>query len=367
VISPRFGYLRDQLQSPIFLFLVLYGGTWVFYGAAVWSLGLLKEEPPFLWPMILLVGVLVRVLMLSSTPILEDDFYRYIWDGKLLQRGVNSLNFAPNEVSLDVFLLEEREEAGLVQERVNYPEVKTIYPPLAQEVFLSSAFLFGWNHDGPRWTFLFFDIGIILILGSLLKKKRVSRCHLLTYLWCPLILKEVHNGLHFDILVAFFLTLFLHAHVSKRYLLALFWVFCGIWVKFTPLLLLPLYGVYLVSMKKKNLFWFGCALGSTLSFAFFWRWTYGAMDPWAGFLAFGSQWSSNGCVFPLVDKGFVSLGWSKAWARGGAACLLLGLGSFIFWKMIRGVRKPVKQRQSPNPETNRKNQRSLFSDVNHGT
>ncbi|RMF61844.1 MAG: hypothetical protein D6748_00750, partial [Calditrichaeota bacterium] len=48
--------------------------------------------------LILLLGLVVRVLMFFSSPILEDDYYRYLWDGAVSANGFNPYQYSPAEI-----------------------------------------------------------------------------------------------------------------------------------------------------------------------------------------------------------------------------------------------------------------------------
>ena len=91
--------------------------------------------------LIFATGVLWRALLLWSTPALEDDFYRYMWDGAVVASGTNPYSFAPAQVAAgDAPLALQRlaAEAGGIFERINHPELKTIYPPVAQFWFAAA-------------------------------------------------------------------------------------------------------------------------------------------------------------------------------------------------------------------------------------
>ncbi len=49
----------------------------------------------FLLAAMLLIGLLMRALLFDSYPVLEIDFYRYLWDGAVLANGFNPYALPP--------------------------------------------------------------------------------------------------------------------------------------------------------------------------------------------------------------------------------------------------------------------------------
>ena len=55
----------------------------------------------------LIFVVFLRLLLLPTLPDLSNDFYRFIWDGELLNRGVNPFAHTPNQLMHDPLLYGE--------------------------------------------------------------------------------------------------------------------------------------------------------------------------------------------------------------------------------------------------------------------
>ena len=66
-------------------------------------------------------------------PMLSDDVYRYVWDGRVQLEGVHPYRYAPVDPALGTL------RDAHVFPRINHPEVPTIYPPLAQSLFAGLA------------------------------------------------------------------------------------------------------------------------------------------------------------------------------------------------------------------------------------
>ena len=89
-----------------------------------------------------------------AEPLLSDDVFRYVWDGRVWAAGVNPYVYAPAEAALAGL----RDEA--IWPHINHPEVPTIYPPLAQLVFLIHALL-GWGVTGLKAIFVAFELACL--------------------------------------------------------------------------------------------------------------------------------------------------------------------------------------------------------------
>ena len=212
LISDQFVYGEGHEERPIPLFFGLYMIGWV--GLVIGMLLLkLGKEIRYIPIWILVIGIAARLFLVPSNLILENDCYRYVLDGECVKHLVNPYTHAPDEIAefAPGRLIEELEspEAQLILSRIGYPEIPTIYPPLAQATFAIGAILTPWHWRGQRLVFLALDIGTMFLVIFLLKRlgKPLSWC--LIYAWNPLIIKELANSAHLDSLVGFSLLLLL--------------------------------------------------------------------------------------------------------------------------------------------------------------
>ncbi len=200
-------------RRDIVLLLALLGAMAACYAAGVRGIAGGRARIPV--KAVLAWAAVFRLLLFPSRPILETDYYRYLWDGFVLSRGFNPYQFSPDEVlsdTLDSSLHPEDQEslrelrmivgadprARAVLEDVNNPEIVTIYPPFAQILFGLSAWLFPLSLYGWRLLVLIFDALLIAALVLLLLRYKRDPAWILLYAWSPLALKEIINTLHFD-------------------------------------------------------------------------------------------------------------------------------------------------------------------------
>ncbi len=161
----------------------------------------------------LVSGLLFRLLLLPEPPLLSDDYFRYLWDGLLQTGGINPYRYAPADPALTGL-------ADSLQNQLNHPEVRTIYPPLAQLVFLFAAATGGgWLTLKAIW--LACDVTIAALLYQLLPARaRISAWAL--YWWSPLVVIEVAWNAHLDLLGVLLIVVALYfAHRTSRPAIAL--------------------------------------------------------------------------------------------------------------------------------------------------
>jgi alpha-1,6-mannosyltransferase len=139
---------------------------------------------------VLVVAVLVRLALLPGAPALSDDVYRYVWDGRVQLAGFNPYEHAPDSPALDAVDYDDRGLVGL-------PYLRTIYPPLAELLFLVVA-IPGGGVVAFKLVFGFFDA---LTAYALWRTVAPSRRHevLTLYVLSPLVVLEVWHGVHLEV------------------------------------------------------------------------------------------------------------------------------------------------------------------------
>ena len=341
-ISQQFAYEQDNLSKPVLTFV----GIEIAAGAVylLISAGVHRARPDrnlLIW--VIVVGVVLRAAMLASTPVLEDDFYRYLWDGAVTARGANPYSFSPDEVlvaddesSVPASPRQLADEAGEVIWRINHPELRTIYPPVAQAAFALAYWLRPWSLTAWRLTLLGFDIATLGLLALALRKLKLPMLSLAIYWWNPLLIKEAFNSAHMDLVVLPFVLTAVVLAISKREVLAAGALGLAAGAKVWPALLLPMVARSLFSQPKRLIA--AIALFTLLSGAIFFPVFRGGLGESSGFTAYSQNWEMNDALFMLI------LSVSKAAASGFGyepdhgkllARLLIGvaLGALIVWTM----------------------------------
>jgi len=237
---------------------------------------------------------------------LEDDHYRYLWDGAVIWEGVSPYAFAPGEVGPDHVLAPLAGESGLLAARINHPDLRTIYPPVAQAFFALSHWLAPFNLEAFRLVLLLAESATFVLLLALLHALSRSPLWIALYWWNPLIIKEFANSAHMDALLLPFLLGTLLLVIRRRFTWAALCLALAAGVKLWPALLLP---VVLRGALNSP----GRAVLVMLVFSL----PIGLMaipilseglDARSGFVAFTKLWEANDALFMAL-----------AWATGDAA------------------------------------------------
>jgi hypothetical protein len=139
---------------------------------------------------ILVWGVLFRLPAFFTQPILEDDHFRFIWDGLRLLSGSNPYESAP----ADWFTREGLTgRDGWILSNINHPDLPTIYGPTAQLLFAASQ----WFAPGELTALRAFIIGADLLSAIFVARLAGTRAALL-FLWCPLLIKKGAFNAHYE-------------------------------------------------------------------------------------------------------------------------------------------------------------------------
>ena len=141
---------------------------------------------------IVAIGIAMRVLLFAWPPLLSDDVYRYIWDGRILNAGFNPFLHVP----ADPALASLRDEA--IWSNVDKKDYAvTIYPPVAQAIFALVTRIADGLYPMKVAMLVFEALGIAAMV-SLCAKLAIHPARLAIYVWHPLALWEIANNSHVD-------------------------------------------------------------------------------------------------------------------------------------------------------------------------
>jgi hypothetical protein len=243
---------------------------------------------------LLIMALTARVVMLVGTDdkfYLSDDIYRYVWDGKVSADGLNPFIYTPQDTEV-AHLVD-----STIHPNINFPWMPTIYPPMAQNVFLVTYLIGGDGTWGFKLVSVIFELLTVIALAAWLRMMNIPRANLLLWLFSPLILIEFYLSAHLDILAMPFLVGTLIAMSKERPSLAGILLAMATLIKFYGLFFAPFLFLHFAGRNR-----FKFAVGFTAALvALYLPYTIGA-----GTAVFGSlfkylaDWQFNGSVFILL-------------------------------------------------------------------
>jgi len=330
-ISKEFNWGEGYADRPILTYLAIYFSLSLLFFSTCAILLKQPEDRFIFWTMIAL-GLLFRLSILPAQQIQEDDVYRYLWDGKVFANNINPFEYSPSEVhefkelriqNPETYyeIYNERNERELEKlsalkwkspkslkylERVNHPEVPTIYPPMAQFVFRAVHSVKPDSILAMRIAFLLFDVLTLFFIIGILAKLGLNKNMSVVYFWCPLIIKETFNSTHLDIIGITFLCGSIYFLVCHRHSLATVFLALGFLGKLYPAILFPLYFQSCLqnSRKKEGNLWLPPIINSLLFISIivlgYMPFMGIGLKMFDGLKAYSLYWQSNDSIFSCL-------------------------------------------------------------------
>ncbi len=248
-----YGAQRENFQ----VFIIAYGSLFALYG---WLVFFKKNYTIAALRWYTALGIALRFALLFSVPNLSDDFYRFLWDGRLTAAGIHPFAHPP------VYFIDNHIVAqGITPElfaKLNSPNYFTVYPPICQAIFWVAARICPTSLWGGTLVLKIFllaaEIGTISLLArwSGLFKTNDQPIHtdpqpalfnprdprLLSVLYAlnPLACIEIVGNCHFEGVMIFGLMAGIRALQQQKIRSAAIWWALAAAAKLIPLLFLPI-------------------------------------------------------------------------------------------------------------------------------
>ena len=238
----RVAYLHS-LKGGISEYIIVFIAQFSFYLAACY---LVIRDEGSLWSgggrwskvaalsIVLLVAACVRAELVDQTPYLSTDVYRYIWDGRVQAAGINPYRYLPSAPELA-----HLRDDGIYGHINRRDFAHTIYPPVAQAIFLGINFISPSSVSGFKIAMSLFDFAAIAGIMLALWRSGLPPVHAIIFAWHPLVIWEgAHSG-HVESAAIAFLAAALLARSYEKPVLTGVALALATLVKFYPALLLP--------------------------------------------------------------------------------------------------------------------------------
>ncbi|MFN0048331.1 MAG: hypothetical protein ACKVOU_04335 [Cytophagales bacterium] len=192
--------------------------------------------------LLLISSFLFRAIFILAIPSLSDDYFRFIWDGRLIEAGVNPFLYLPTEVQ-EQYLLNGEMNLELYL-KMNSPHYYSVYPPVLQFIFFIASKLSFSNNFAAiiilRVFILAAEIGSYFFLRKIIALLKLPKNRVLIYLLNPLVIIEISGNLHFEGVMLFFIIASFYFLIVNNYIFSSILFSLAVCTKMIPLILLPL-------------------------------------------------------------------------------------------------------------------------------
>jgi alpha-1,6-mannosyltransferase len=240
---------------------------------------------------LLCVLIAVRVAAMYVEPLLEDDHFRYLWDGFIAATTGRPFAYAPSHFFQSATVPTAMQE---VLSGINNPHIPTIYGPLLQAVFALCYFVAPAELWPLKCVLLIAEIVILLVL----LRAGVSARWLMLWVLHPLVVKESAITAHPDILLGAMLFAAVMCWRSARDSSAAAWASAAVAIKVSAVVALPLFWI-----NREGRFSVRGFLTTLAALCVFygplWLLTSGAEA--RALVVFGEQWTFNPLLFRAVS------------------------------------------------------------------
>ncbi len=190
--------------------------------------------------------LLANGMYVFTVPNLSPDFYRFIWDGELLTKGINPYAHVPNElISFNGFYDSQYMRMLYYGMTDLSKEHYSNYPVLNQFLYAAPAYFsesIQGNVIGLKLILLAFNIGNVFVLKKLLNLLKLPLKNIWFYALNPFVIIELMGNMHFEGVMVFFMLSAIYVILkNENWMLgATYWAF-AIQIKLIPLMLVPFF------------------------------------------------------------------------------------------------------------------------------
>jgi len=281
--------LRFTPFTPIVAYCVVFVSSSLLYWA-ICRESLRTDAPATGLILILLLLLIVRVSYIGMEPLGSDDFYRYMWDGRVQSSGINPYKYKPDDAAL-IQLHTTR-----LPSHVNHPEMGTVYFPLGEWIFYAGYALSGEKVWGFQLLVLLAEA--LTTIGLLLLMRGISSApwHVLLYAASPLAILQYSLDAHVDAFGFPFLVFGLLLYRRKKTTVSLLLLGLSLLIKPVALVILPILFLQERGIINKSRV---VVLPLAVLIVSFIPYTFDA-NPFEALTTFSKHWYFNGALFSVL-------------------------------------------------------------------
>jgi len=242
-------FAYDLVRTDYIKLIALYSGLFILFYGIIKGL---KNNPKALT--YLAFGC--RAVFILAIPNLSQDFYRFIWDGRMILEGIN-----PYLYTVESFISQGQSPiAQAIELRAGMGNLNashfTNYPPINQLCFAIAALFSGKSILGSvmvmRILIIAADFGTLYFGSKILEILKLPKHNIFWYILNPFIIIELTGNLHFEGVMIFFLVWSLYLLYTGKWAFAGVVLALSISVKLIPLIFLPLFFQWFVFGGSKT-------------------------------------------------------------------------------------------------------------------
>jgi alpha-1,6-mannosyltransferase len=317
-------WISQTPLAPLGWMLVTMAITWA---ALAWALRRAVHAPA---AMVVGFAIAFRFVAAWASPIMEDDHHRFLWDGYRFATTGDPYATAPQAHFHDETVTPK---FRAVLDRINHPDVRTVYGPLTQWAFRLSHAL----APAQLWPWKLLLMGAELAMLAMLWPVLPARGRLL-FAWCPLAIFETGFNVHPDILALALLIAAWWLGRKSCFFAAGMAAGLAVAAKVFAVLLVPF-----VLWRLGRRAWAAASAGLFALYAPFW--VRGSAADLDGLRAMAGEWEFNSSIFAIVQAvatrevaqvacavgfGLVWLWLFRRWVKQAAPCAVLPPGEWVY-------------------------------------
>lgn len=273
----------------------------LFFLAMIVILNLPKNKKWLAW--IIFAGLAARIIMLPTVTVLEDDWYRYLWDGAVTAIGYNPYTYNPADImekklAVPDELINLADESGEIIKNINHPAVRTIYPPIAQIFFTASYIIAPWKLLGWKIILLISDVILLFFIIKILQNLKLPLIFSALYWLNPIVLHEFFNAAHMDLFVLLFVMMSVYFLLKDKTIISTILLALAVGVKLWPLIIFSFILRKIWGDKKQVIV--HLLLFIFLVAVIFIPVFLGGLDDSLGFIKYAKSWENNSVFYETL-------------------------------------------------------------------